>query len=266
MSTLKVTIAQVAAIWENAEASRSHIDKQLSQLDAPTDLIVLPEMFTTGFSMKPETVAEHFDTEKMETLNWMRTWAAKLDAVVTGSVSVEEGGRYYNRLLWVRPDGSFAYYDKRHRFTFAGEHQHYERGEALLVEEWRGWKICPFVCYDLRFPVFSRNRLVNDQPLYDVLIYVASWPEVRREPWKKLLLARAIENQSYVVAVNRVGTDDNDLTYTGDSSFINPKGEYQHELTPSKEEVVTIEFSRQELDDFRIKFPVLNDADGFTLK
>jgi omega-amidase len=266
MNNLKITVMQASAVWEDAAASRSHLDTLLKQINTPTDVVVLPEMFTTGFSMKPESVAEHFDEQKMETLNWMRQWAGELNAVVTGSVSVEEDGRYYNRLLWVRPDGSYSKYDKRHTFTFAGEHEHYQSGSSLLIEEWRGWKICPLICYDLRFPVWSRNRLVKNEPLYDVLIYVASWPEVRREPWKKLLLARAIENQSYVVAVNRVGTDGNNLPYTGDSSFINPRGEYLHELTPSQEEVVTIELSHDELVDFRKKFPVLNDADGFMLK
>lgn len=265
MSQLKVSIVQTDLIWENPIQSRAHIEKHLSSIKKPTDVVVLPEMFTTGFTMMPKLVAEHFDTEKMETLNWMRDWAKKLDAVITGSVSVEEDGKYYNRLLWVKPDGTFSKYDKRHTFTFAGEHEHYTSGNSLLVEEWRGWKICPLICYDLRFPVWSRNRLVDGKPLYDLLIYVASWPEVRREPWKKLLLARAIENQCYTVGVNRVGTDGNNVHYTGDSSVINPRGEYIHKLTPSKEEAVTVSISRNELEDFRQKFPVLSDADSFNL-
>lgn len=266
MSNLNVTIIQASAVWEDAAASRTHLDTFLRLINVPTDLVVLPEMFTTGFSMQTERIAEHFDADKMETLNWMRQWAAKLNAVVAGSVSVEDRGCYYNRLLWVRPNGGYSKYDKRHTFTFAGEHEHYQSGSSLLIEEWRGWKICPLICYDLRFPVWSRNHIVNDEPLYDVLIYVASWPEVRREPWKKLLLARAIENQAYVVAVNRVGTDGNNLPYSGDSAFIHPKGEYIHQLTPSKEEVVTMELSRLDLEDFRKKFPVLKDADAFTFK
>ncbi len=266
MADLRVTVIQATSIWENAAASRSHIDALLSTINRATDLVILPEMFTTGFSMKPELVAEKFDSQKMETLNWMRDWAKKLDAVVTGSVSTEDAGNYYNRLFWIRPDESFAKYDKRHTFTFACEHEHYTSGSSLLVEEWRGWKICPLICYDLRFPVWSRNQLVDGKPLYDLLVYVASWPEVRREPWKKLLLARAIENQCYTLGVNRVGIDGNNLPYTGDSSIINPRGEYIHELTPSKEEVITVTISLDELEDFRQKFPVLADADRFDVK
>lgn len=266
MSQLKVTIIQTDLIWENPNQSRSRIEKHFSSIHEKSDIVLLPEMFTTGFTMNTKEAAETFDSGKMETLNWMRTWAKKLDAVITGSVSVDENGKHYNRLLWVRPDGTFSKYDKRHTFTFAGEDQHYASGSELLIEEWRGWKICPLICYDLRFPVWNRNRLVDSKPMYDVLIYVANWPMVRREPWKKLLLARAIENQCYVVACNRVGTDGNQHEYTGDSSFINPRGEYLHELTPSKEELVTVAFSKDELEDFRRKFPVLNDADAFSLK
>lgn len=266
MSQLKVSIVQTDLIWENAIQSREHIEKHLSSVQEKTDIILLPEMFTTGFTMNTEQVAETFDIDRMETLNWMRVWAKKLDAVITGSVSIKENDKCYNRLLWVRPDGTFSNYDKRHTFTFAEEDKHYASGGKLLIEEWRGWNICPLICYDLRFPVWNRNRIVDGKPMYDVLIYLANWPMVRREPWKKLLLARAIENQCYVAACNRVGTDYNNHEYSGDSSFINPRGEYIHELTPSKEEVITVALSKDELDDFRKKFPVLNDADAFNLK
>ncbi len=268
MKDLSVTAIQSNIVWENPEANHLHFDQHLSSIQGETDVVVLPEMFTTGFSMSPEKVAEHFvpiaiGIDQMSTLNWMRTWAKKLDAVITGSVSVEENEKYYNRLLWVRPDGTFCTYDKRHTFTFAGEDKHYQSGNEVLVEEWRGWKICPLICYDLRFPVWSRNKLTDGKPLYDVLIYVANWPSVRIEVWKKLLFARAIENQCYVVGVNRIGDDPNGNKYVGDSAFINPRGEYFYQFNKWIEEVATHSLSWSELEDFRAKFPVLNDADLF---
>jgi predicted amidohydrolase len=193
----------------------------------------------------------------------MRTWALKLDAVVTGSVAVTENGEAFNRLYWVLPDGRFNTYDKRHTFTFAGEPKHYQRGAARIIEEWRGWKICPLICYDLRFPVWSRNGLSDGEPLYDVLIYVANWPEVRRDPWMKLLPARAIENQSYVIAVNRVGVDGNGIPYSGDSVAIDPRGNVLIETEKGREGLLYAELNAEELKDFRAKFPVLHDADPF---
>lgn len=266
MQNLKVTLIQTDLVWENPEANRAHFELLIGSIREQTDVIVLPEMFTTGFSMKPEFVAESFDLDTMSTLNRMRSWAADMNAIVTGSVAVEENGKYYNRLFWVRPDGTFSMYDKRHTFTFAGENQHYQKGNERIIEEWRGWKICPLICYDLRFPVWSRNGLVNSQPLYDVLIYVANWPSARREPWKKLLLARAIENQVYTIGINRVGKDANGNEYTGDSSVINPRGEYIHELQPAAQEVKTVELSWNDLQEFREKFPVLEDGDSFEIK
>lgn len=266
MHELKITLIQTAPVWENREQSCAHIDKHLNAIDTHTDIVVLPEMFTTGFSMKPEKVAEEYDSEKMKTLNWMRSWAQKLDSVIIGSVSVRDNGLYYNRLFWVRPDGSFSKYDKRHTFSFAGEHEHYKNGDSLLIEEWRGWKVCPLICYDLRFPVWSRNRLVDGKPLFDLMIYVAAWPEVRREPWKILSRARAIENQSYVVALNQVGKDGNGHIYSGDSAVMDAKGEYICLLTSHVEEVATTTLHKAELEEFRKKFPVLFDADSFDLR
>lgn len=265
MDELRITAVQTSLVWEDRKANLEHIGAHINSITEPTDLVVLPEMFTTGFSMEPERIAEPFHTRNMETLNTMREWAKKLDAVITGSVSVEDGGRYYNRLLWVRPDGSFSQYDKRHTFTFAGEHKHYKNGESVLIEDWRGWKICPLICYDLRFPVWSRNQLSAGIPMYDLLIYVACWPNVRREAWKKLLLARSIENQCYTIGVNLTGEDGNGHGYSGDSSVINPKGEYMRELTPDKEETATVTITRKELKEFREIFPVLYDADMFRI-
>ncbi len=263
MNPLQVTLIQSTLAWESPKESRLHFDHHLKSITPKTDLVVLPEMFTTGFSMNPQHVAEPFDATSMETLQWMQEWAHQLDAVITGSVSVSEQGKYYNRLLWVRPDGTFSHYDKRHTFTFAGEHQIYQRGNARLIESWRGWKICPLICYDLRFPVWSRNELINGKPSYDVLIYVASWPEVRRSPWQKLLTARAIENQCFVVGVNRTGVDGNSHTYSGDSACIDPKGEYLAALPVGEEAVITCTLNANDLLDFRQKFPVLEDADSF---
>jgi omega-amidase len=262
---LRITLVQSDLHWEDREANLKHLDVHLAGINEPTDVVVLCEMFTTGFSMQADRIAEKHDAEHMHTLNWMRVWAKKLDAVITGSVSVNEDGTHYNRLYWVLPDGRINTYDKRHTFTFAGEDKHYAKGYSRIVEEWRGWRICPLICYDLRFPVWSRNILVDDEPAYDVLLYVANWPEVRRAPWQKLLLARAIENQCYVCAVNRVGSDANGNVYSGDSAAIDPRGDYMAHFTDGKEHVHTAVCSRAALDDFREKFPVLRDADGFEL-
>jgi omega-amidase len=265
MKNLNVVLVQSDLSWENPVKNREHFESHFLKIDSSTDVVVLCEMFTTGFTMNAKEAAEVHHPEQMETLNWMRAWAKKLDAVITGSVTVKEDDRYYNRLYWVLPDGRFNTYDKRHTFTFAGEDKSYSNGQGRIIEEWRGWKICPLICYDLRFPVWSRNGIVEGEPQYDVLIYVANWPEVRREPWNKLLLARAIENQCYVLAVNRVGVDENANGYSGDSAVIGPRGEYIVEPVMSVEQTISATLSAEALIDFRKKFPVLMDADGFDL-
>ncbi len=262
MSDLHISIIQTKLVWEDSFANRENIDGLVSNI-GKTDLVVLPEMFTTGFSMAPERIAEQHDAAHMPTLNSMRAWSKQLDAVVTGSVSVHDGRHYYNRLYWVRPDGSFSTYDKRHTFGFASEDKHYTQGTERIIEHWRGWKICPLICYDLRFPVWSRNTVIGGDPEYDALIYVANWPSARREPWRKLLPARAIENQVYVVACNRVGEDANGNHYSGDSMIINPRGETMEEGKDSMEEIVSGVLIKKELEDFREKFPVLKDGDRF---
>jgi len=231
--------------------------EKLAAAAPKTDLIVLPEMFSTGFSMDAPALAEQ---PEGETLQWMREQAAAYDAVVTGSIIVQENGQYFNRLYWVRPDGSYAQYNKRHLFRMAQEHHTYTPGSERLTVELKGWKICPLVCYDLRFPVWSRNT--GDR--YDLLLYVANWPKVRSLPWRTLLQARAIENVAYVVGVNRIGTDVNNHPYSGDSAIIHPKG---HKLleTTEQESILTIELSKQELLDFRETFPAHLDADEFEL-
>jgi predicted amidohydrolase len=264
MKDLKVAFIQSDLHWELPELNRARFSEHMKRIEGEVDIIVLCEMFTTGFTMNTQ-VAEQHHPEAMATLKWMKEQARNFNAVVTGSVAICESERNYNRLYWVRPDGLINTYDKRHTFTFAGEHNHYHRGESRIIEEWRGWKICPLICYDLRFPVWSRNRIEDGVPLYDVLVYVANWPEARKGPWSKLLPARAIENQCYVVAVNRVGTDGSGHVYSGDSVAIDPRGECITGATPHQEEVLIATFSSNELADFRCRFPVLLDADKFEL-
>lgn len=260
MQDLKLSLIQSSIIWENRHENLLRFEKHIMDIDE-ADIILLPEMFTTGFTMNPEDLAEAFDTETMETLNWMRKMAKKKGAVICGSVSVSDCGRYFNRLFWVRPDGSFSTYDKRHLFTFAGEHEHYNAGKELLIEEYKGWKICPLICYDLRFPVWSRNGLVNGQAKYDVLIYIANWPEVRKDPWSKLLYARAIENQCYTLGLNRVGEDGTGKSHSGNSIVLDSRGDIISQLEEHKEHVQSVVLSYDDLQEFRRKFPVLNDAD-----
>ena len=258
---LKISIVQAELHWEDRAKNLEMFDELLSSLKGKTDVVVLPEMFTTGFTMRTKELSE---TTPGKTLVWMQNSARFLDAAIVGSIIAEEDGNYYNRLLWVNPDGSWEKYDKRHLFTMAGEDEYFTPGTERLIVNYRGWKILPLVCYDLRFPVWARNKnLPNKSPEYDLLLYVANWPEARKQPWKKLLLSRAIENQAFVIGVNRVGKDGNGIVYSGDSSVIDPYGEYINECTPSKIDVLTTELDFETLSGFRKKFPVLNDGDGF---
>lgn len=258
MPDLTITLVQTDLKWQDPAANCTALANQLAQLDAPTDLIVLPEMFSTGFSMEAPALAE---TMSGPTVAWLRETAAQYDAVVTGSLIIKDENTYRNRLLWVRPDGSLSHYDKRHLFTFAGEQHTYTPGQTRLIEEWRGWRICPLICYDLRFPVWSRNPAA--QP-YDLLLYVANWPAVRRQAWVSLLRARAIENVAYAAGVNRIGTDGLGHAYAGDSALVDTRGEYLAEAGDAAG-CFTRTLSRAGLDDFRAKFPALADGDAFAL-
>ena len=259
MSDLTVSFVQTALHWHDAAANRAALDQHLAALTRPTDLLVLPEMFTTGFSMEAPSQAE---TMAGPTVAWLRERATAHNAVITGSVIITENGHYYNRLLWVRPDGSLSYYDKRHLFTLAGEQHTYTPGTARLVEEWRGWRICPLVCYDLRFPVWSRNQPAEP---YDLLLYVANWPAVRRLAWTTLLRARALENVACALGVNRIGRDGLDHDYAGDSALIDARGNYLLEAHDAAG-VFTHTLRRSELAEFRTKFTALNDGDAFELR
>ncbi|PBQ31415.1 amidohydrolase [Sphingobacteriaceae bacterium] len=266
---MKVTLIQTELTWENREKNLEHFDALLSSITEKTDLIVLPEMFTTGFSMQPQKVAEASDSV---TLEWLKKKAKATKAVIIGSVAVQENGNYYNRLFWVEPSGEVKTYDKRHLFRMAKEDEHYTAGNKKITGTFEDWKIRPLICYDLRFPVWSRNRFTVDNKQvtggswdYDVLIYVANWPEVRNHPWKQLLIARAIENQCYVIGVNRIGKDGNDFSHSGDSVVINPRGEIISKTKAHTESVETIELDKNYLEDFRKIFPVGLDADEFDL-
>ena len=257
---LRVTLVQTSLHWHDAAANRRHFDELLADVGGATDLIVLPEMFTTGFTMAAAEVAEPPDGPSTD---WMRSLSARTGAVVTGSLVTREGEGYFNRLVWMQPDGDYATYDKRHLFRMGREHQHYSAGDTLLNVTLKGWKIRPLVCYDLRFPVWSRNRI--DTPHgYDVLVYVANWPERRRYPWSTLLRARAIENLSYCIGVNRIGPDATGVNYCGDSTAIDFLGQPLNAQSES-EFVTTVSLDHGSLQAFRDKFAAHLDADGFQL-
>jgi len=258
MTDLTVSLIQTDLHWQNPAANRAALDGCLEQISMPTDLIVLPEMFTTGFSMEAAALAE---TMEGPTVEWMRAHAAAHNAVVTGSLIIRDGDSFFNRLLWVRPDGSLSYYNKRHLFTLAGEQHVYTAGKSRLVEEWRGWRICPLVCYDLRFPIWSRNQAARP---YDLLLYVANWPAVRRNAWTCLLRARAIENVSYALGVNRIGLDGHGQEYAGDSALVDMRGDYLLQAG-NLQSCITRTLRRADLEDFRSTFAALNDADEYVL-
>lgn len=256
MDNLSITLIQTDLIWENPPANLTNFDRLLKKIDQPTDIILLPEMFTTGFSMNTENLAE---TMNGKTMQWLARKASSTKAIIGGSFIVKEKDKYFNRFILMRPNCSFEYYDKRHLFGMAQEDKYFSAGNKRLIIDYKGWKICPMVCYDLRFPVWSRNK--ND---YDVLIYTANWPASRTLHWQSLLKARAIENQSFTVGLNRIGVDDNGLYYSGNSTVIMPDGltifEKEHEET-----VTTIKLSKAYLEKVRTNLPFLQDADKFEL-
>jgi predicted amidohydrolase len=258
MPDLKVTLIQTELDWEDVAANLRRFDHLIGSLRVATDLIVLPEMFTTGFSMNAAALAENMNGRAV---GWLRETARRTAAAVVGSVIVVDEGRFYNRLCWADPEGEIATYDKKHLFRYAGENQVYTAGSASLLVELKGWKVRPFVCYDLRFPAWNRNTNLT----YDLALFVANWPQRRAEHWKVLLQARAIENQSYVIGVNRIGTDGNGLYHSGESSVIDPVGDilFRSAHAPC---VFTLPLERSRLDDYRQSFPAWMDADQFLLR
>ncbi len=254
---LKVTLIQADLIWEDAKQNRSNFDSKISQLRESTDLIVLPEMFTTGFTMQPQNV---FETMNGPSIQWMKNIASEKQAAITGSLVIQENENFYNRLLFVHPNGTVETYDKRHTFTLAGEDKVYDSGKEKLLVDYKGWKICPMICYDLRFPVWARNA--ED---YDVLIYVANWPKPRINAWDALLKARAIENMSYCIGVNRVGVDINDYEYSGHSAVYDVLGNKMTNIAPNNEEIFQINLTKSHVTKYREKLQFLNDRDHFSL-
>lgn len=256
MSVIRVALIQTELVWQQSEANRLQL-QQLMQQCVGAQLFVLPEMFNSGFSMASEQIAETMDGP---TVQWMQQQAKLLNAAVCGSVAIRTQGLIFNRLLFVTPDGQVQFYDKRHLFRMGNEPQHYQAGSERVVVSYLGFRFCLQVCYDLRFPVFARN-----QQDYDVLIYVANWPEPRRQVWSTLLSARAIENQAYVLGCNRVGNDNNGLSYSGDSVVVDYQGQILAGLAESEAGVVQAELQLSALEQFKQKFPAYLDADPFSL-
>lgn len=263
MQALNVTLVQGATRWHDAPANRDYYGALVRQA-VGSDLILLPETFLSGFSNDTRSAAEGMDGEGIA---WLLALAVEVGAVITGSLAIRENDIVYNRLIWARPDGSYAQYDKRHLFRMAGEHTRYGSGDERLIVELKGWRILPQVCYDLRFPVWLRNRRLETAGGgmdYDLALFVANWPAPRREQWRTLLRARAIENLSFVAGLNRVGVDGNELPYAGDSAVIGPLGEPLIELG-AQEQLVTVRLDPATLLERRERFPAWMDADAFTL-
>ncbi|MGO1541698.1 MAG: amidohydrolase [Luteimonas sp.] len=264
MNNLRISLVQGETRWHDPAGNRDYYGEMISSLRGITDLVILPETFTSGFSNDAIGDAETMDGP---TLAWMREHAADIDAAITGSVQIQDGDDVFNRMFWVTPDGAVQHYDKRHLFRYAREHERYAAGRDRLTVEWKGWRICPLVCYDLRFPVFARNRYNVERPDaldFDLQIFVANWPAVRSYAWKTLLRARAIENLCYVAGLNRVGRDGNDIEYSGDSAVIDFLGDAASECGEN-EVVSTTTLLGAELEAHRARFPAMLDGDRFEL-
>lgn len=263
---MRISIVQTSLHWENPEANRAMFTEKLAPLLGKTDLVVLPEMFTTGFSMHAKHLLEPIDGPTMQ---WLQKTAQDLGAAVTGSFMCEEEGKHYNRLIFMRPDGQYDHYDKKHLFVLTAEHEHFSPGKKRLTVEWKGWRICPLICYDLRFPAWSRNTtgsFINGlNPYYDLLIYVANWPNRRAHHWRSLLTARAIENQSFVLGTNIAGKDGNGFEYSGDSAIIDFTGQALVQIPDGKEDIQTLELSLEDMKTYRQQLPFLADADKFEI-
>ncbi|MBS1641989.1 MAG: nitrilase family protein [Bacteroidetes bacterium] len=276
MLPLTFSLIQTNLFWEDKQANLLMLEEKINSIKEKTEIIVLPEMFSTGFSMQPQLFAETVDGT---CIAWMKKIATTKKIILTGSLMVKENNVFYNRLIWMLPNGQFGYYDKRHCFAYAEEDKHYTAGNKRLIAQAKGWKINLQVCYDLRFPVWARQTQKDsnhfpspkeegaqraDEVEYDILLYVANWPEKRNHAWKTLLTARAIENQCYVIGVNRTGNDANNIYHSGDSMVINPLGEVLY-TKAHEEDIFTITLNKEDLITIRNKFPFLNDADNFKI-
>ena len=253
---MKIALIQAPLVWENREANRKYFEDKINSIQEEIDLVVLPEMFSTGFTMHPENVAE---TMEGKTIALLKSLAKAKNSTITGSLIIRENGKFYNRLVFVFPSGEIKKYDKRHLFSLAGEEKVYAAGNEKLIVAYKGWKICPLVCYDLRFPVFSRN--VED---YDLLLYVANWPTQRIPAWDILLKARAVENICYTIGVNRIGEDGNSYPYPGHSQVVDFLGNYQLEPQPS-EGIFIVDLDKSQMLETRQKLGFLDDKDAFLL-
>ena len=261
MASLTITLIQTDIAWQNKAANLLMLKNKIEAIEERTEIIVLPEMFSTGFTMQPELFAE---TMEGETMQWMKDIAATNKIILTGSIIINEGGKYFNRLIWMLPNGQFGYYDKRHLFAYADEDQHYTAGNKRLIASVKGWKINLQICYDLRFPIWSRQQPGETDSEYDLLLFVANWPEKRNHAWKTLLCARAIENQCFVVGVNRVGNDGKSIYHSGNSLVIDPLGQVLYHKSED-EDVCTITLQKEDVDKVRAQFPFWKDADDFII-
>lgn len=255
---LHIALFQIDLAWEDPSANLIKIDQLLQGVSKNTDIVFLPEMFSTGFSMKATELAEPMDGKTMQ---WMKKRSGEYNIALCGSLILEENGYYFNRFVFVEPGGKVHHYDKRHLFMMGDEEKYFQKGERRLIVNYKGWRICPLICYDIRFPVWSRNR--NE---YDLLVYVANWPKNRDEVWNTLLKARALENQSYVAGVNRVGEDGQMIHYSGHSQILNAKGECLATINIGQEGIINAELTYSELERFRTVFPVLKDGDSYQIE
>jgi len=271
MSTLTITGIQAQLHWEDAAANRKMFEEKINSITDKTEVIILPETFSTGFSMKPKELAE---TMEGETVKWMKRIAAGKKVILTGSVIIKEDNsqaagsvptEYHNRLIWMLPNGQHGVYGKRHLFNYAGEGNEFTPGTKRLIASAKGWKINLLVCYDLRFPVWARQQIQDDGPEYDLLIYVANWPERRNHAWRTLLQARAIENQCYVAGINRVGHDGNNIYHSGDSMVVDPMGEVLY-TKAHEEDIFTVTLQKEKLEEVRTKLPFWKDGDSFMIQ
>lgn len=259
---INIALLQFSPVWENAKANIKYVANILAQNTNKTDIVFLPEMFSTGFTMKPELVAEPMDGY---TVNSLKELSITHKTVICGTIPIIENNKFFNRLIWIQPDGLVFHYDKRHLFHYSNEDKHYSSGNKKLTIQYKGWKIRLLICYDLRFPVWAKNNYINQEYEYDMLVYLANWPSSRSHIWKSLLIARAIENQCYVVGVNCTGIDGNGFTYQGESVVIDAKGMFIEDYNIEKETIIHTAIYKKPLDDFRNKFTVAKDWDKFII-